>query len=130
MKRRSNRGVTLVELVIALAVIAIALISAVQVIVSSNTLKATTREMTIAREIAAGELEALKARAQVNGLSDVATYIAANPASTTNKLTQGTITRSVNTSNSRLYDVTITVVWGGGSGGNSLRYQTSAMIAK
>jgi hypothetical protein len=116
-------------LIIALAVIGIALLQAIEVIVSTNQLKATTREFTVARELAASEIEALKARAQLNGLPDVQTWIGLNPTSTTTRLTGGQITRTLTTTNPKLYDVTIQVTWQGGYGKNN-SYTTSAMIAK
>ncbi len=129
--RRKNKaaGLTLIEVVIALAVIGIALLQAIEVIVSTNHLKATTREFTLAREVAASEIEALKSRAQTNGLSDVSAYIASNPTSPTTRLTGGSIQRQVDTTNSKLYNVTITVTWQGGAGKNNT-YTTRSMIAR
>lgn len=127
--RRKNAGLTLVELIIALAVIGIALLQAIEVIVSTNQLKATTREFTVAREIAASEIEALKARAQSNGLEDVNTFVTANPNTATTRLTGGNINRACDPTNPRLYNVTITVTWQGSAGKNP-NFTTSAMIAK
>jgi prepilin-type N-terminal cleavage/methylation domain-containing protein len=128
-KTRKDSGLTLVELIIALAVIGIALLQAIEVIVSTNQLKATTREFTVAREIAASEIESLKARAQSNGLDDVNTYITANPNTATTRLTGGNINRTCDPTNPRLYNVTITVTWQGSAGKNPT-FSTSAMIAR
>lgn len=127
--RPAASGLTLIELIIALAVIAIALLQIVNVIMSSSQLKATSREFTLARQVAASEIEALKARAQANGLSDVQTYILANPQSPTSRVSGGQIFRTCDARNPNLYDVSITVTWVGGAGKND-KFSTSAMIAK
>jgi prepilin-type N-terminal cleavage/methylation domain-containing protein len=128
-RKRANSGVTLLELVIALAVIGIALLQAVEVIISTNHLKATMREFTVARELAASEIEALKARAQSNGLDDVNAYCLANANTPTTRLTGGNVNRVCDPTNPRLYNVTITVTWQAGAGKNN-KFTTSAMIAK
>jgi prepilin-type N-terminal cleavage/methylation domain-containing protein len=133
-------GVTLIELIIALAIIALALFHAVEIVVSTNRLRQQSREFGVAREIAAGEIEALKARASARGLSaapdspsfpeTLSGYITAHPVSPTARLTQGKIARACVDRNPQLFDVSITVTWGTGPGGIPHSYTTRALISR
>jgi prepilin-type N-terminal cleavage/methylation domain-containing protein len=77
MKRgRGAGGFSLVEVVVAMAVIAVALLAALQIMVPGTTLKENARENVLARELASTDIESLKAAVRSNGL----TYVGMNPA--------------------------------------------------
>jgi prepilin-type N-terminal cleavage/methylation domain-containing protein len=105
-----QRGITLVELIIALAIIGIALLGAIQVLVGTSELKHTTREMTIAREAAAAEIERLKAQSVSNfdGLAGLN-----GTSASVSRLPNGILAREVITTNPNLYNVRVTVTWTG-----------------
>lgn len=109
IERKTDSGFTIVEVIIALAVISIALLSAMGLIMSSATLKQTTREFSLAQEIAAGEIERLKAYPAAGRFDELAALDGTSvPLS---QLQAGVLRRQVETSNPHLFRVTVTITW-------------------
>jgi prepilin-type N-terminal cleavage/methylation domain-containing protein len=109
VEREVETGFTLVEVIIALAVISIALLSAMGLIMSSATLKQTTREFSLAQELAAGEIERLKAYPAAGRFDELASLDGTS--SPLSQLQAGTLRRQVDASNPHLFRVTVTVTW-------------------
>lgn len=129
MKRKAQRGLTLVELVIALAVIALTLLQAIQVMVHTSVMKQATREFTVAREAAMSKLEEIKTYPQNNNWAGVATFnVAPKNSFTVAGLNSGLGSIVIDTSNQNLYQVTVTVTWRGVKG--PANYTTSVMLTR
>ena len=62
MTRRRQAGVSILEVIIALAVIAIALLQAVSLVTHTATMKEVTKEQMIAKESCTAKLEEIKAK--------------------------------------------------------------------
>lgn len=129
MKRTARKGLTLVELVIALAVIALALLQAVQVMIHTSVMKQATREYTVAREAAMSKLEEIKTYPQNNDWAGVAMFNSPPKNSfTVAGLNSGVGSIVIDTTNPNLYRVTVTVSWQGVKGPAS--YTTSVMLTR
>lgn len=108
-RRKRSPGFSLIEVIIALAVVTIALMSVMGLLMSSTSLKEATRELSLAQEAAAGEIERLKAYPGAGRFDDLATLNATSSA--VSGLNAGTLTRQVDTTNPNLYRVTLVVTW-------------------
>lgn len=108
--RRIGRraGFTLAEIVIALAVISVALLSAMGLLLSSNTLKQNTREFSLAQDLVAGEIERLKAYPAAGNWDGLVGSAGSQAAA---DLPSGTLTRAVDSTNPNLIKLTVTVTW-------------------
>lgn len=145
--RRGDRGVSLVELMIALGVIAVALLALVTMILITQEARQIQREQTIAKEAAVTQLEAIKAVATPSSGTYAAALTAAfpggttgagvytytfsistlNKASTSDKRGLGTIT--FDTANVDLVYVTVTIEWDS-VGQKKSRYELSSLFTK
>lgn len=109
VKRNSGSGFTIVEVILALAVISIALLAAMGLIMSSATLKQTTREFSLAQELAAGEIERIKAYPAAGRFDEIlALHGTSVPVP---QLQAGILRRQVDGSNPHLLRVTVTITW-------------------
>lgn len=115
-----QRGFTLLEVMIAMVVIAIALFAAISMIFHTSTAKETMREQEIAKEAASAKIEEIKAHAfdqifsTYNGASFTVTGL--NAPSGAGK---GLGSVAVDSTNPNLYEVTVTIRWRGVQGSRS-----------
>ncbi len=123
MVKNGQKGVTLLEVVIALAVIAISLLSVVSVIVHTTNLKDSTRELTISKEAAQARFEEMRD-------ADFATVAAAYNGRVTAVpgLAGGNETITVDASNPDLLDVKIVIQWN--TVGGVTTYTTRTLITE
>jgi type II secretory pathway pseudopilin PulG len=125
MKSRM-RGLTLLELMIALGVIAVSLIAILSMILSTSTLKDGMRDLSTAKEAAGAKLEEIKSQA----FDAIPGYVTANGLFGVPGLnhpafgSQGRGQIFIDASNPNLYDITVTISWvrqGGQGSGYTLR---------
>ena len=123
MVRNRQKGVTLLEVILALAVVAIALLQIVGVIVHTSNLKDSTRELTISKEAAQARFEEMRD-------ADFATVAAAYNGRVTAVpgLANGNETITVDATNPDLLDVRIVVTWN--AVGGVTTYTTRTLIAE
>ena len=123
MEKNGQKGVTLLEVVMALAVIAISLLSVVSVIVHTTNLKDSTRDLTISKEAAQARFEEMRD-------ADFATVAAAYDGRVTAVpgLASGNETITVDATNPDLLDVRIDITWN--SVGGVTTYTTRTLIAE
>ncbi len=118
MVTNGQKGVTLLEVVIALAVIAISLLSIVSVITHTSNLKDSTRELTISKEAAQARFEEMRD-------ADFATVAARynGQVNAVPGLANGSETITVDATNPDLLDVKIVIQWNsvGGTTTNTTR---------
>ncbi len=123
MVTNGQKGVTLLEVVIALAVIAISLLSIVSVITHTSNLKDSTRELTISKEAAQARFEEMR---DADFATVAATYngrVTAVPG-----LANGNETITVDATNPDLLDVKIEIQWD--SVGGTTTYTTRTLITE
>ncbi len=129
----STRGVSLVELMIALAVIAIALLGIVGVFLNTLSVKEANREQQIAKTAATRRLEEIRTAAQTDFGTVATTYAnttfsiseLSNPA-TADKRGLGTVL--IDSSNSNLLDVRVLITWAGVRGDS--RYEVRSLLTR
>ena len=123
MVRNGQKGVTLLEVIIALAVIAIALLSIVSVIVHTTNLKDSTRELTISKEAAQARFEEMRDADFSNLAAAYNGQVNAVPG-----LANGSETITVDAANPDLLDVKIVIQWDGVGGQTT--YTTRTLITE
>ncbi len=117
---RRRRGFSLLEVMIALAVIAIALFAALSMIVQTASSKENMREQEIAKEAASAKIEEIKARtfgeiyATYNGAAF--TVVGLNAPTGTGR---GLGSVAIDATNPNLFEITITIRWKGTQGARS-----------
>lgn len=130
-RRPSERGFTILEVVIALSIICFALFAVVSMILHTTTANQTLREQELARESATAKLEEIKARAAdpnaftpataqyLFDLYNGAAFDVAGLSDPTNApgLQSGRVV--VDNSNPNLFDVKVTIRWKGRQGSRS-----------
>ncbi len=123
MEKNGQKGVTLLEVVMALAVIAISLLSVVSVIVHTTNLKDSTRDLTISKEAAQARFEEMRD-------ADFATVAAAYNGRVTAVpgLSNGNETITVDATNPDLLDVRIVITWN--AVGGVTTYTTRTLITE
>jgi Tfp pilus assembly protein PilV len=99
----------MLEVVIAMAVVGLALLSVLGLLMSSSALKQSTRELTLAQEIAAGEIERLKGYPEADRFDELPALDGTNIPLT--ELNNGTMLRAVDNNNPNLLRITITITW-------------------
>ena len=128
-----ERGFTLLEVIIALGVIAISLFAALTMILHTSKTKDSMREQQIARETAAAKLEEIKAHPfnLINATYSGATFPVSGLTDPTNVAGnfQGRGTVSVDASNPNLFEVQVTVTWRG-QGGAPRSYSARNMYTR
>jgi Tfp pilus assembly protein PilV len=125
MPRTRESGVSLVEVILALALVGLVLLQAVGALIHTTQSKDTVREYTIARHVAEAEIE----KAKSSALSDFEGLAALNDTTApTNRLTNGLVRYTVATANPKLYDVAVEVTWTGHTAPQ--RYRSTCMIVK
>jgi Tfp pilus assembly protein PilV len=142
--RRKQSGISLLELVIALAVIAIAMFGILSMILHNMATKETMRELQIAKEAVTTKMEEIKSHPMMLPGTDVAGGISVwefyantkgnnvfdvqslQDPTTPSKLAQGTIV--IDKTNPYLYEVMVTVKWAGRKGPTELSRRS--MIAQ
>lgn len=125
--RRGESGLTLVELMIALAVIAIALFALISMITHTAIDKESQRELGVAKQAAASKLEEIKAESKSSFTNVVVRYAAPNNLFTVDRLAnsqflptkKGRGTIVIINANPSLLDITVTIDWEGARGKNS-----------
>lgn len=154
-KRRGQRGISIVELMVALAVIAIALFALISMITHTVAIKEAQKELSIAKQAAATKLEEIKSilystiagtysaasSTTYNDVDNVTTYSLPNnlfpvkglnrpvtPDTTfvTSKEGQGKIT--IDATNAELLDITVEIKWNGIRGEST--YTLRSMYSK
>ncbi len=133
---RPDRGLTLVELMFALAIIAIALFAILSVIVQTMTMREAAREQELAKEWVQQKIEEVKSRpfSDLNGVAYkpagggtkfTATFAAPDVPT---KLVNGAGVLTVDYSNVNLYEIVASVNWKGSNGNGS--YSMRNLYAK
>lgn len=132
--RRPDRGFSLIEMMVALAILAVALFSVMGLIIHTSTFKQFQRELTLAKQAAASKHEEISAVAGSSFAQVTTDYGPTGPNRTFNisalsntknvptKRGLGTIT--IDATNSRLLDITVLVQWQGVRGQSSFRQKS------
>ena len=130
MKRRKERGITIIELVIAMAVIAIALVQVMVVILHTSNLKQSTRELITAREAAASQFSIMKASDFDSVVFDFNNQIVdvAGLDNSNNPSGQGQLLILIDDSNQELLDILIEVEYD--SIGSTRTYRARMMLTR
>jgi Tfp pilus assembly protein PilV len=125
MKAR-ERGLTLLELMIALGVIGVSLFAIMSMVLSTSTIKDGMRELSTAKESAGAKLEEIKSQP----FDTIPAYVAGTALYPVPGLShpafgsQGRGQVFIDASNPNLYDITVTISWvrqGGQGSGYTLR---------
>ena len=113
-------GFTLLEVMIALAVIAVALFAALSMILQTASAKESMREQEIAKEAASAKLEEIKARtfAQIYSTYNGAAFTVAGLNAPTGT-GRGLGSVAIDSTNPNLYEITVTIRWKGTQGARS-----------
>jgi type II secretory pathway pseudopilin PulG len=129
--RKRSRGITLIELMIALAIIAISLFAILSMVVNMMAMRESAREKELAKEWVQQKLEEVKSR-PFTDLKTVA-YVPAGGAtlysatfatpSTPPQLPNAAGVLAVDYSNANLYEIVASITWKGrmGNGSYSMR---------
>ncbi|MBI2900013.1 MAG: prepilin-type N-terminal cleavage/methylation domain-containing protein [Planctomycetes bacterium] len=130
---RHRRGVSLLEVMIALAVIAIALLGIVAVYLKTADVKEANREAQIAKTAATRRFEQIRTTAMTNFNAVLATYQSStfsvpglNHAGTADKQGLGTV--MIDPTNANLLDVRILIVWQGVRADS--RYELRSLLSR
>lgn len=143
--RRRNSGFSLLELIIAMAVIAVAMFGVLSMILHTMQTKETMRELQIAKEAAATKIEEVKAHpmqlppallpvgATPDPTSIYNTYFRTDPINdpytfTVDGLSSGRGTVRIDATNPYLYEIMVTVRWVGRKG--PAEYTRRSMVAQ
>src|SRR6185436_11130705 len=133
MRRRPSgiRGFSLLEVMIAMAVIAIAIFAIMSMIMTTMANNEATREVQLAKEAAASKIEEFKARGFAalsaaypsSSTPTVLSYTVSSLTSQTTSQPGAPLTVRIDSSNSEVYDILATVDWKGrkGKGTYSMR---------
>lgn len=124
--RKQPRGVSMIEVSIAMLVIALALLGTLGLILQSSNLNLETRDQSTAQEIAATEIERLRGFTEANQFDQLAALDGSSQP--VDELNQGTMTRSVDTSNPNLYWIRVRVTWEAQN--RPHEYELSAMVSR
>ncbi|HLF92658.1 MAG TPA: prepilin-type N-terminal cleavage/methylation domain-containing protein [Planctomycetota bacterium] len=121
-RRRSlrRRGFTLLEVMIALSVIAVALFAALSMILQTASSKESMREQEIAKEAASAKIEEIKARtfAQIYSTYNGAAFTVDGLNAPTGT-GRGLGAVAIDATNPNLYEITVTIRWKGTQGERS-----------
>ena len=133
MVRSRRAGVSLLELMIALSVIAIALLGIVGVLLQTLSVKEANREQQSAKTAATRRLEIVRTAAQSDFATVAATYAGStfsvpdlSNLATADKRGLGTVL--IDSSNPNLLDVRILITWAGVRGDS--RYEVRSMLTR
>lgn len=124
---KNQKGVSLVELMIALAVIAIALLGIVGVILHTISLKEANREQQIAKTAATRQLETIKLAGKTNYDTVALTYNGSTFA-VNDLANNGVGTVTVDSTNPDLLELRILIQWTGVRG--QTRYELRSMMTR
>lgn len=127
MMKNKQRGVSLVELMIALAVIAIALLGMVGVVLHTISIKEANREQQLAKTAATRQLETVKLAGKTNYDTVVLTYNG-QVVPVNDLANNGTCTTTIDSTNPDLLDVRILIQWTGVRGQS--RYELRSMMTR
>ena len=139
--RKSQKGMTLIELVIAFAIISIALLQLVTVMLSTSNARETAREYSVAREVAASKLAEINRKLESYD-TIVTTFGSVNDGTTTESTFdvpdlshedgnngQGIGTVLIDDTNDDILDVLITIQWTA-IGGRENTYSTRTLLTR
>ena len=125
MKRRTDQGFSLLEVMVSLSIIAIALMAIVSTVLHTIRMKESEKEQQIAKQAVTRKVEELKAGtfSTLFATYDGTTFGVADLVHTAGPTGQGLGTVEIDNTNSELLDITVTVQWNGilGDGTYSLR---------
>jgi prepilin-type N-terminal cleavage/methylation domain-containing protein len=128
---RCDRGLTLLEVIIALAVLAAALFAIFSMILHTMQAKESMRELAVAKEAAAAKIEEIKSQSWANipgfATGSVPLPVAGltDPAGPSG---QGRCTITIDTTNQEVYQVAVRIEWKGSAGQRT--YEMTNLIAK
>lgn len=131
VKKKKNQGISLLELMIAMAVIAIALLQLVNVIIHTINTKQSTEELAKAKEAASSMIEQIRATTYdsiVTNFQNTTFSVEGLTLGTGGAGTSPTGSVTIDDSNANLLDVRVAVTWTSKS--TNRTYETRALITR
>ena len=132
-RRTRSGGISMIELMFALAILAVALLGIVGVLLQAIGTKDADREQQIAKTAATRQLEVIRTAAQTNYDTVVTTYAntsfdVAGLSNLSNQSKLGLGTVVIDSSNSDLLDLTVAIAWTGIRGDS--RYEIRTLLTR